>query len=311
MNNNLLFKSHYQVKIKEKAKTFSQLSFINILVLLLFLFGFLGLIILLIIKKNLDGYVTNFIKENIEVAKLLSESKKKVNEISTDLKGTETMMTTIKNNEKSLIFQGEDLDKILTRMKKENLQLQNMITLAKPLRVSRILKKVEEVEKISGFVKTILGFEKVPNFELLYQATRDHDTYHTFLPKIVNKRDIVILIHTKKNQKFGGFIHFPFTFDDNPLYDEKAFLFSLQYDGIFQLNQGEPPFWVGDGMFFALGKNDIFISEHFFTNQNSFDNFPKSYGNIFNENIKKIFTDGEEKFEIEELEAFQLLFDNN
>lgn len=311
MNNSLLFKSNYQVKIKEKTKSFSQFSFINILVLLLFIFSFLGLIILLIIKKNLDGYIITFTEENVEVANLLFESKKKVNEISTALKGTETMMATIKNKEKTLFFQGEDLEKTLTRMKKENLQLQNMITLINPLRSSRILNKVEEIEKISEFVKKMLGFEKTPKFELLFQASRDHDTFHTFLPKIINKKDIIILIHTKKNQKFGGFLHLPFTSDDVIQYDEKAFLFSLQYDRIFQLNEGEAPFWIGDGMFFALGKTDIFISEHFFTNRDSFDHFPQSYGNRYDGYIEKIFTDGEENFEIEELEAFQLFFDYN
>ena len=207
----------------------------------------------------MDGYIITFTEENVEVANLLFESKKKVNEISTALKGTETMMETIKNNEKTLIFQGEDLEKTLTRMKKENLQLQNMITLVNPLKSSRILNKVEEIEKISGFVKKMLGFEKSPKFELLYQASRDHDTFHTFLPKIINKKDIVILIYTKKNQKFGAFLHLPFTSDEVTQYDEKAFLFSLQYERIFQLNEGEAPFWIGDGMFFALGKTDIFI----------------------------------------------------
>lgn len=58
-----------------------------------------------------------------------------------------------------------------------------------------------------------------------------------------------------------------------------------------------------------FGKTDIMICENFLSNKESIDKFPHSFGSITDE--PKVFTNGEEKFVIVEMEIYQILYNIN
>ncbi len=176
------------------------------------------------------------------------------------------------------------------------------------LNKSSIVKNKEKKIKLK---KWISENGKIKNINLLYRATTDGDTCKSFYNKCGEKGITISLIKTKKNRIFGGFSTAQWTNKNGfiKLYDKTAFLFSL--DNMEKYNILKPEEAIAcqpDGFCLIYGNNGssngIYLNENFLKEKNIENHNPKVY------NVPSDFClTGENKFEVEEVEVYQILFE--
>ena len=151
-------------------------------------------------------------KEIIE--KLLNDNKQLINEIKL-LKEDNQL---IKLNLQTL---RNDFDNFKNEMKNKN---EN-----NPFINSKIQVSQQQANLIINRLKLVPQFGNNYNlkFELLYRATRDGDEAEVFHRLCDNKQNILVIVETTKNRKFGGFCSIGYKSEGCGKIDNTAFLFSF------------------------------------------------------------------------------------
>lgn len=151
---------------------------------------------------------------------------------------------------------------------------------------SFLLKNNDEI----NFIKQIV-FDCYPKKEfthtkyksyLLYQSKIDGDSKKAFLDLINYWWNIIIIIETNSNKRFGVFIHSFITLSfKNIISDKNLLFFDLEKLETYKLkNDGENilEFPQNNDIIFKIGEDDLIIYENFtLNNSKSFSNFPKSF----------------------------------
>ena len=151
---------------------------------------------------------------------------------------------------------------------------------------SFLLKNNDEI----NFIKQIV-FDCYPKEEfthtkyksyLLYQSKIDGDSKKEFLDLINYWWNIIIIIETNSNKRFGVFIHSFITLSfKNIISDKNLLFFDLEKLETYKLkNDGENilEFPQNNDIIFKIGEDDLIIYENFtLNNSKSFSNFPKSF----------------------------------
>ena len=151
---------------------------------------------------------------------------------------------------------------------------------------SFLLKNNDEI----NFIKQIV-FDCYPKKEfthtkyksyLLYQSKIDGDSKKAFLDLINYWWNIIIIIETNSNKRFGVFIHSFITLSfKNIITDKNLLFFDLEKLETYKLkNDGENilEFPQNNDIIFKIGEDDLIIYENFtLNNSKSFSNFPKSF----------------------------------
>ena len=217
------------------------------------------------------------IKENFENFK--NEITLEITELKERIKNLESKSSAIKSN---IIKKKEDLDFLIERLKKVDLNLnENNIK--------------EENENLSI------------SLNLLYRATRDGDESKQFHSKCDNFKNTLVVVKTKKGLRFGGFTCETWNGNGVDKKDKNAFCFSLDKKKIYNsIHNKNAIFACPD--FGPAFENCIFeIKDKCFEfgglcsdeSQNYFDNH-QSLCEINN---------GEEQFDVEDIEVFLVLFE--
>lgn len=218
------------------------------------------------------------------------------------------------SNEK-LTEENNILNKELTQLKDKYLNKQEAVNIEENLinyensifsKQSKILLD-EELNLLKNW------FGKEYKMELLYSSFIDEKDKRIFHLNVDDKENILILIQSDQNRRFGGFTKL--SLNSAPGYvegDGTDFIFSLSKRRRFLNNQKDKAIRNHPGYFVIFGAgHDICLHESCFEkfSDYTFTNFPYSYGiGEYLDEEKKTFLAGKFSFKVLALEAFKIEF---
>ena len=174
---------------------------------------------------------------------------------------------------------------------------------------SYIIKNEKEKEALKNWISSI---GTISNINLLYKASKDGDDLISFYEKCENKGATISLIQTTKGRRFGGFSRAEWILPKNDYMNYKdttAFLFSL--DDLKKYKILRPEYAIACyhfGDFLVYGNNNdykgIFLTNDF----NGFRGSENLSSRVYDVSSDFCLS-GEDKFSIEEVEVFQIIFE--
>ena len=147
------------------------------------------------------------------------------------------------------------------------------------------------------------GFESSRyTFKLLYKSLKDTDNILVFHNKCDNIKNEFVIILTLDNKKFGFFTSIGLSSENNPVYDDKAFLFKLNKETIdcFGIKNGEIAFYGSSDYILNLGGEQLIIRDKFLSNASFCGLKMKNYKIYNNYQINN----GSKNFIIKEMEVY-------
>ena len=148
--------------------------------------------------------------------------------------------------------------------------------------------------------------KKIKKLYLCYRATEDGDKAEDFHKKCDYIKNIIVLIRTKSNKKFGGFSSESWENNDKTWkYDEHAFIFSLDNYKSYDIIKPERALLCNKKFGPIFGYGEILISDNFFSNVSNC--LEKNTYYESNENFYPL--SGENEFLISQLEAYKVDFE--
>ena len=183
---------------------------------------------------------------------------------------------------------------------------------------SNIIKKEEQTENYFLFskMKEANPYNRIIKYTLVYRATRDGDSSKNFHSKCDFIGPNITLIKTKNGHIFGGFTYkgwkhlFKDIKKDEPdfgtdLKDEKAFGFSISEQKVYKNGKPNEPAIFCNNNYGPVFKNNFFkIYDEFLKKGGICGKIEES--NFIGQEKDYELNGGEEKFEIEEMEVFQI-----
>jgi hypothetical protein len=229
-------------------------------------------------NQNKDLIIENLCQIVNELKINNTNLQNELNNVKEKLEKMEKKLIDIENNnfvnklESKIIREKKELDFILERLKKVNLD------------------------------ENIIKSDKI-NIDLIYRATRDGDKAKDFHLKCDKCKNNLVIIRTKTGLKFGGFTRESWEGKGDKL-DKEAFCFSLDKNKIYNYVKGKSSIFVSPESGPSFG-NCVFEIK---------DDFLEMGGvcseDYFYDNQEKVceINDGNEQFDVEEIEVFKVLF---
>ena len=258
----------------------------------------------IILKLELMARNNNFI--NLILKRIDLNDKDKINYVFEEiknLKNSDKIKDKIINDLVKKIF---DLEKINSEFKKELDELKNKIeknnikeTILSNIN-SKIFQNESEIEFILSNIKN-----NPKSLELLYSSEIEGENENKFKTCYTNKNDILILIKTKKDKRFGGYSHESFLREYFDKKDINAFLFNLDKKKIYKSKGRTYSIWCSkvspDSMNFGNGA-DLKIYNKFFSKEGKAHQLDYEYDG------EEYALNGEEFFKVSVLELYQIKF---
>ena len=176
---------------------------------------------------------------------------------------------------------------------------------------TQILQEKKELDLILDKIKVIFSKQKRKfiNLKLIYTATNDGDSAEDFHLHCDGYAPLIILIKTKKNVVFGGFTEKPFYSTKKRIgnKDDNAFIFSVDRMKTYEVEKGTIAtcsFRDYGPVFAGFEHNNIYLFDDFFTDPGNVAEKGDRFRTTENYEINL----GEEKFFVEEMEIYQVLF---
>jgi hypothetical protein len=229
-------------------------------------------------NQNKDLIIENLCQIVNELKINNTNLQNELNNVKEKLEKMEKKLIDIENNnfvnklESKIIREKKELDFILERLKKVNLD------------------------------ENIIKSDKI-NIDLIYRATRDGDKAKDFHLKCDKCKNNLVIIRTKTGLRFGGFTRESWEGKGDKL-DKEAFCFSLGKNKIYNYVKGKSSIFVSPESGPSFG-NCVFEIK---------DDFLEMGGvcseDYFYDNQEKVceINDGNEQFDVEEIEVFKVLF---
>lgn len=150
-------------------------------------------------------------------------------------------------------------------------------------------------------------YDKI-NLELLFSSKTDGENEEKLKSAYANKNNILFLIKTKENKRFGGYAHESFELGIFNKNDSKAFLFNIDNLKKYKSNNTDCTIWKDNKTINSInfgGGIDLRIYHKFLTEKN----YTKPNGDrYFNYNDVVNALNGKKYFEIVILEVFKVNF---
>ena len=159
-----------------------------------------------------------------------------------------------------------------------------------------IVNRLKEVEQFRN--KNRNNFQ----FNLLFRGTRDGDDSTIFHKLCDNKRNILVLLETTKNRKFGGFCSIGYKSSGDSQKDNSAFIFSLDKLKIYNVINNETAVYWNSGYGAMFGGSIMVVVNSFF----SYDCFANSKNVYYQIPENFDYNGGESKYRIKEIEVYQI-----
>ena len=149
-------------------------------------------------------------------------------------------------------------------------------------------------------------------FNLIFKADKNNSSVSDFHKYCDEKKNVLVLIKTDKDVRFGGFTSEGFDSSSWHKKDNKAFLFSLDKKHIYEIKKGKNAIYCFKkyGPCFVGAQNgsgyfNISIKEDIFKNQQNTGN---NEDNSYEINYDFELNNGEKDFKVKQLEVFQIIF---
>ena len=261
--------------------------------------------------EQIDFVINDIDDRNEKIYSLTNEMK----EIKDDIKKKDIQITNLEKNINELkdkINDVENIKQINEELKGKISNIEDSIKEIKKLmekderkRIlydSRIFKNKNEIEFL---YKSISPNDNL-TLKLLFNSKVSGEDKEKLKSAYRNKSDIIILVKTKTNKRFGGYAHEPFIDSkDFHVRDNKAFLFSLDKSRIYKSKGTENTLWNynDESIDFGWGV-DLRIFHKFFSKRNYTNPSDKE----FDYKGDKFALNGEKYFDISRLEIYQVVF---
>ena len=252
-----------------------------------------------------------FIKDSNDKDKKISELYDKIqimetnynNKISSLEKTINNLIKRIANLEKERNIKAKSVYKINNEKKSINKKIIKEVDNENiEIFGSKILLSQEEFEFLSKAIS-----DKKVTLELLYSSLIKGENADELIKAYIGKNDLLFLIKTSENKRFGGYSHETFELDKFHKIDEKAFLFNIDNLEIYK-SQGTD-FSINkknvtlDSINFG-GGTDLRIFHNFFSEKNYTSPRENKY---YDYKKKKFALNGEKYFEISVFELYRVI----
>jgi predicted nucleic acid-binding Zn-ribbon protein len=192
----------------------------------------------------------------------------------------------------------KNLNKFVESMNKSNTKILNN---------SSIFQKSEEIQLLSNSISP----DNEVSFKLVYSSKLYGENSEKLKEAYIGVNDILVIVKTKKNKRFGGYAHESFEDNEFQKRDKKAFLFNLDKMKIHKSRGTAHTIWNFnlDSIDFGYG-TDLRIFHNFLSNEN-YTNQNHSNDNSdhdFDYNEETFALNGEKYFEILYLEIYKINF---
>ena len=163
----------------------------------------------------------------------------------------------------------------------------------------------KETNEIINIISSITK-KKIKKFYLCYRATKDGDNAENFHKKCDYIKNIIIIIQTRKNKKFGGFSSESWDNNTEEAWkkDNKAFIFSLNDFNSYNIINPDRALFCHKEYGPIFGNGEIFIPDNFFTYVSTcIEN-----NTIYESKGISFPLNGEKEFYVKEMEAYKVYF---
>ena len=238
-------------------------------------------------KKNIISLILerNEIK-NEDLIKSLYEMASKY------IKENSGLKSEIKYLKEKINIMGEKIDFLYNHVKtKENY-------FDRVFKKCRLLKDEKQVELVEKWISPS-GFFKC---KLIYDAKEHGDKVSTFHSLCDNKGATLTIISTSDNKIFGGYLSMSFSENSGWIHDEKAFVFSLNYNEKYESLDTTYTFYGGKDRGPTFGGYNIEIFDSFLSiDKNRYNPYSGTYN--FHERYKG---SKDQYFRVNELQVYQI-----
>ena len=182
-------------------------------------------------KKKLDQLIE---KEDNEI-KL---SKENISEMTNELLNLSAKYFNIEIKLSRMSKEQEQIEKELYNLKID-LSYKDIISF------SAIISNINQIKKIISYIISNVNLDKLyhPKIRQIYKSSYDEKQGKAFIEQLIGNSFIIILVKISQETIFGGFFYKNITTNSN-IYDENAFLFSLNHDEYYKINKGKRPYWI-------------------------------------------------------------------
>ena len=180
----------------------------------------------------------------------------------------------------------------------------NIKKLKKCFKSSTILTNETEYD----FLLNKLSIYNPTSYKIIYKTSIDGDSIKNFHSNCDGEENILIIIETNKGYKFGGFTSIGFDSSGYELRDDKAFLFSIDRQKIYDIIEGNNAIYCNRkfGPIFCSKPDStaysIFIPDNYLKNKSS--TTKNCYCYKMEQNFE--INNGKKEFLIKEMEVFRL-----
>lgn len=258
----------------------------------------------IIIKFNLTANNNTF--SLITLTKINLSPKEELEIIKQNLISKNKEIFDLKNKINTLEITVHDLSKKVETLQSKSNEQNNInqnLTIVEDSNIFRFSKELKFILK---------NIESKDNnkitLKLLYDSEKDGENVDKIKISYLNKNDIIILIETEKNKRFGGYAHECFKdYEGFIKKDIKAFLFSLDKFRIYKSKQKGNGYtiWNNEGNSIDFGGGVDLRVYHKFLHEKNYTNQTSHDYDYSNENFA---LNGEKYFSIKYLEIYQVIF---
>ena len=260
-------------------------------------------------NKELNEKLKNITKE---LEKYKKENKNDLNKINED----------IKNNNKNIIKNKEDIEKnqkyinnygiifnLNNKIFNELSDSLEYITKYNILIDSNIIQNNFELAQINNGIKHQLN-KNIKRINLLYRCSVDGDSISEYHNKCDKHNNLLFLVETSENRKFGGYTSLYYCQSGGYKTDNNAFIFSLNNKENYYIKKGKKAICLDNRgpVFGQNGTNGsefhIMNSNPCLTGYNSYDDTGKN--NCYNYGRRKHVLAGKLEFVVLDFEVFQI-----
>ena len=263
--------------------------------------------VLMSAKEMIDFYISELKDKGKKIDELNSE----ITIIKNDIKLKDDKIVNLENNindlknrvdtlENKLSDYSELKEKIPNIEKNLNKYLEsNNKSFTKTLKNSSIFQKSEEIQFLSNSISP----DKEVSFKLVFSSKLYGENSEKLKEAYIGVKDILVIVKTKKNKRFGGYAHESFEDNEFQKKDKKAFLFNLDKMKIYKSRGTSHTIWNFnlDSIDFGYG-TDLRIFHNFLSNENYTNQ------NHSNDNSDHDFDYNEETFALNGEKFFEILF---
>ena len=181
-----------------------------------------------------------------------------------------------------------------------NINIENIIN-------SEILQNMNELKLIIDSLSSFNKYDGYPKFQVIFQSSLDGDSVKNLHKFCDSEPNIIVLIESKDNNRFGGYTKIGFSSDGEKKYDESVFLFSFDEKKIYKMKKKYRNIICDPNVGPCFGDKDIKIfniSDKYLSEKSYFNKSCEFY--VHDRDLDN-FNGKKQEFIVNKLEIFKIL----